>query len=84
MTTSEIELDCHWTVGQVLERYPATAAVFNRYGMDLCCGSSVSVQEAAHRDGRQTDSRKLLPPACRNSKPPCRVPTTRSHANGAT
>lgn len=51
MTTSEIELDCQWTVGQVLERYPATAAVFNRYGIDLCCGSAVSVREAAHRDG---------------------------------
>ncbi len=51
MAMSEVELDCQWTVGQVLERYPATAAVFNRHGMDLCCGSSVSVQEAAHRDG---------------------------------
>ncbi|HET7623017.1 MAG TPA: DUF542 domain-containing protein [Gemmatimonadaceae bacterium] len=55
MATQEIELDCRWTVGQVLERYPATAAVFNRYGIDLCCGSSVSVQEAAHRDGVDAD-----------------------------
>jgi regulator of cell morphogenesis and NO signaling len=51
MAMREIELDCQWTVGQVLERDPATAAVFNRHGMDLCCGSSVSVEEAAHRDG---------------------------------
>ncbi len=51
MTTSEIELDCQWTVGQVIERYPATAAVFNRFGLDTCCGASVSVREAAHRDG---------------------------------
>jgi iron-sulfur cluster repair protein YtfE (RIC family) len=51
MLTEEIELDCQWTVGQVVERYPATAAVFNHYGIDLCCGSRVSVQQAAHRDG---------------------------------
>lgn len=51
MATTEIELDCYWTVGQVIERYPATRAVFNRYGIDLCCGSRVSVREAAHRDG---------------------------------
>ncbi len=56
MTTMEIELDCQWTVGQVLERYPATATVFNRYGMDLCCGSSVSVREAAHRDGVEAET----------------------------
>lgn len=55
MTTREIELDCQWTVGKVLERYPATAAVFNRFGIDLCCGSSVSVKEAAHRDGVNAD-----------------------------
>jgi len=56
MATEELELDCQWTVGQVLERYPSTAAVFNRYGIDLCCGSSVSVREAAQRDGVNPES----------------------------
>lgn len=56
MATNEVELDCRWTVGQVLERFPATEAVFNRYGIDLCCGSRVSVQEAAHRDGLDTQA----------------------------
>lgn len=51
MTSDTLEIDCEWTVGRVLERYPSTASVFNRYGIDLCCGSSVSVREAAHRDG---------------------------------
>lgn len=55
MAISEIELDCQWTVGKVLERYPATAEVFNRYGIDMCCGSSVSVREAAYRDGVDAD-----------------------------
>jgi iron-sulfur cluster repair protein YtfE (RIC family) len=49
--TNDIELDCHWSVGAVLERYASTAAVFNRHGIDMCCGSSVSVREAAQRDG---------------------------------
>jgi regulator of cell morphogenesis and NO signaling len=56
MPGKESELDCQWTVGQVIERYPATATVFNRYGIDLCCGSSVSVREAAHRDGIDPDT----------------------------
>ena len=56
MTTTGIELDCQWTVGQVIERYPATKTVFDRYGIDLCCGSRVSVREAAHRDGIETET----------------------------
>lgn len=56
MTTGQIELDCQLTVGEVAARYPTTVDVFNRYGIDLCCGSSVSVREAAHRDGLEVDA----------------------------
>ena len=56
MTTKELDLDCQWTVGQVIERYPTTAAVFNRFGIDMCCGSSVSVKEAALRDGVESET----------------------------
>jgi regulator of cell morphogenesis and NO signaling len=56
MTTDALEIDCEWTVGRILERYPSTAPVFNRHGIDLCCGSAVSVREAAHRDGIDTNT----------------------------
>ncbi len=57
MPTRETKIDCDWSVGEVLEHHASTAAVFNRYGIDTCCGSNVSVQEAAHRDG--VDAEKL-------------------------
>ena len=40
-------LDCSLTVNTVLARYPAAAAVFNRFGVDLCCSASLSVEDAA-------------------------------------
>ena len=39
------------TVNDVIARYPATVAVFNRFGIDACCGGAVPVREAAVRDG---------------------------------
>jgi iron-sulfur cluster repair protein YtfE (RIC family) len=51
MPTTERELDCTSTVHELIEHHPATRAVFQRFGVDTCCGSAVSVQEAAQRDG---------------------------------
>lgn len=51
MSTTERELDCTSTVHDLIQRHPATRAVFQRYGVDTCCGSAVSVEEAARRDG---------------------------------
>jgi regulator of cell morphogenesis and NO signaling len=51
MPTTERELDCTSTVHELIEQHPATRAVFQRLGIDTCCGSAVSVQEAAQRDG---------------------------------
>jgi regulator of cell morphogenesis and NO signaling len=31
-------LELSWTVNDVLSRHPSTAAVFNAFGMDTCCG----------------------------------------------
>lgn len=39
------------TVNAAIERYPATVAVFNRHGIDACCGGAAPVEEAARRDG---------------------------------
>jgi iron-sulfur cluster repair protein YtfE (RIC family) len=39
------------TVNEAIRRYPATVAIFNRYGIDACCGGAAPVAEAAARDG---------------------------------
>ena len=51
MSSTIPELDCTATVHDLIQRHPATRAVFQRYGVDTCCGSVVSVEEAARRDG---------------------------------
>jgi iron-sulfur cluster repair protein YtfE (RIC family) len=51
MSNTQRELDCTATVHELTQRHPATRAVFQRYGVDTCCGSGVSVEEAALRDG---------------------------------
>lgn len=51
MPTTQPELDCTSTVHDLIRRHPATRAVFQRFGVDTCCGSVVSVEEAARRDG---------------------------------
>lgn len=37
------------TVNDVIRRWPQTVEVFNRYGIDSCCGGSLPVAEAAAR-----------------------------------
>lgn len=54
MTTPTL-LDPAWTVNEIVARFPQTAAVFNRFGLDTCCGGGVSVREAAARDGLDVD-----------------------------
>lgn len=39
------------TVNEAIRRFPATVEIFNRYGIDACCGGSAPVAEAAVRDG---------------------------------
>jgi iron-sulfur cluster repair protein YtfE (RIC family) len=46
-STATLELDCTLTVRHVIERYPATRAVFDRFGVDACCGGGASVEQAA-------------------------------------
>jgi len=41
------ELDCSQTVNSIMTRFPATVTVFNSFGVDLCCGASLSVSDAA-------------------------------------
>lgn len=39
------------TVNEVIRRYPATVALFSRWGIDSCCGGGLPVAEAAQRHG---------------------------------
>ena len=50
-----IQLDQSLTINEIVARYPETIAVFNRFGMDTCCGGGVPVEEAARRDGLDLD-----------------------------
>ena len=44
------------TVNEIVVRYPETIAVFNRFGIDSCCGGGVPLGDAAHRDGAELDA----------------------------
>ena len=50
-----LQLDPMMTINEIVARYPATIPVFNRFGMDTCCGGGVSVNEAARRDGVEVE-----------------------------
>jgi regulator of cell morphogenesis and NO signaling len=42
------------SVNEAIRRYPATVEIFNRHGIDACCGGASPVAEAAVRDGADT------------------------------
>lgn len=46
------------TVAEVHERYPATAEVFGRHGMDLCCGGHLTLAHVA--EAHSVDLQALL------------------------
>lgn len=47
----DVVFDPAMTLNEITARYPATIAVFNDFGMDVCCGGDVPLAEAAERDG---------------------------------
>lgn len=51
MATTNIELDCALSLNEITKRHPATGAVFTRFGLDHCCGGSLSVTDAARAHG---------------------------------
>ncbi len=48
-------LDLTMTINDSIARHPATLSVFNRFGMDSCCGRGASLRDAATRDGVDAD-----------------------------
>jgi regulator of cell morphogenesis and NO signaling len=53
--TTTTRLDPTRTINQIVAEHPETMAVFNRFGLDTCCGGGVCVAEAAKRDGIDPD-----------------------------
>lgn len=51
-------IDPRMSVNQIVDRFPRTLGVFNRHGIDSCCGGAVSLTAAAERDG--VEVRELL------------------------
>ena len=44
-------LDPELTINEIVARFPETIPIFDRFGLDTCCGGNVRVKEAAQRDG---------------------------------
>ena len=51
-------LDPGISVKETLQRFPVTLTVFQQFGIHTCCGSDLSIAEAARRDG--TDADRLI------------------------
>jgi iron-sulfur cluster repair protein YtfE (RIC family) len=43
------------TVREIIARHPETLVVFNRFGLDSCCGGGVPLRDAAPRHGADLD-----------------------------
>ena len=44
-------IDPNLSVNEMVARHPETMPVFNRFGLDTCCGGGAPIAEAARRDG---------------------------------
>lgn len=44
-------IDASTTVNEVLRSWPAAAEVLNRYALDMCCGGSLTLSQAAAAAG---------------------------------
>jgi regulator of cell morphogenesis and NO signaling len=51
LTMSDETVVMQMTVNEIIRRFPATVEIFNRFGIDACCGGAAPVDAAAVRDG---------------------------------
>lgn len=57
-------LDLSLTINELVLRHPETVEVFNRFGLDTCCGGGVTAADAARRDG--VDPAAVVAELCRS------------------
>jgi len=48
-------IDTSVAVNEMVARHPETMPVFNRFGLDTCCGGGAPIADAARRDGADLD-----------------------------
>ena len=48
-------IDTNVAVNEMVARHPETMPVFNRFGLDTCCGGGAPIADAARRDGADLD-----------------------------
>jgi len=56
MTSNHTHVDAGATVNEIVAQHPNTIAVFNRFGIDSCCGGGLPLRDAAHRDGAELEA----------------------------
>jgi regulator of cell morphogenesis and NO signaling len=56
MTSNHTHVEAGATVNEIVVRHPETIAVFNRFGIDSCCGGGLPLRDAAHRDGAELEA----------------------------
>ena len=49
-------IDTSVSVNEMVASHPETMPVFNRFGLDTCCGGGAPIADAARRDGADLDA----------------------------
>ncbi|MEX2572090.1 MAG: DUF542 domain-containing protein [Gemmatimonadota bacterium] len=56
MSSIQTGFDPGVSVNQVIREHPGTVEVFNRFGIDSCCGGAAGMRDAALRDGADPEA----------------------------
>lgn len=54
--SARLRLPPELTVNECIRLHPRTVDVFNRFGIDACCGGAVPVRAAGERDGADAET----------------------------
>jgi regulator of cell morphogenesis and NO signaling len=56
VTSNHMHVEVGSMVNEIVARYPNTIPVFNRFGIDSCCGGGIPLLDAARRDGAEVEA----------------------------